>query len=99
MAAMPAYTHALPLLPCCDVVADGIDASGDFMPWHPWIRKPGPETLFHEHITMANAAGFDFHAYVPSVGLRDRALDHFPLSTGLAYLRRFHCRRHACSSA
>ena len=45
MAAMPAYPHALPFLPGGDVVADGIDASGDFMPWHAGILQPRPETI------------------------------------------------------
>src|SRR5262245_29865571 len=99
MAAMPADAHALPWPPCAHVVADGIDVSRDFMPWHTWILQSRPEPLFHEHITMANAAGFDFHAHVPGAGLRNRAFYQFPISTGLADLRRFHCRRHTCSYA
>ena len=99
MAAMPAYTHALPFLPCGDVVADGIDASGDFMPWHAGILHPRPETVLDKYVAVANAARLDFHAYVPGAGLRDLALDHFPVSPGLADLRRLHCCRHDCSSA
>jgi hypothetical protein len=99
MAAMPADTNALPWPPGTHVVADGIDVSHHFMPWHTGILQPGPETLFHEHITMANAAGFYFHAHLPGAGLRDSALYQFPISTRLADLRRFHCRRHKYSSA
>jgi hypothetical protein len=97
MSAMPAYANALPWPPCYNVVADGIDVSSDFMTWHPWILKPGPETLFNEHITMANAACFYFHANLPGAGLRNIAFYQFPISTGLAYLRRLHFRRHECS--
>src|SRR5687767_12180716 len=94
MAAMPADAHALPWPPCANVVADGIDVSRDFMPWHTWILQPGPEPLFHEHITMANAACFDFHAHVPGAGLRDIALNQFPVSIGFAHLRCLHCGTH-----
>jgi hypothetical protein len=97
MSAMPAYANALPLPPCSNVVADCIDVSSDFMTWHTWILKPGPETLLNEHITMANAACFYFHAHLPGAGLRNIAFYQFPISTGLAYLRRFHFRSHECS--
>src|SRR5262245_49552287 len=99
MSTMPAYAHALPWPPGSNVVADGIDVSRDFMPWHPWILQPGPEPLFHEHITMANAAGFYFHAHLPGAGLGNIAFYQFPISTGLAYLRRLHFRSHECSYA
>ena len=89
---MPADAHALPLPPCAHVVADGIDVSRDFMPWHTGILQPGPETFFDKHVAVANAACFDFHAHLPGAGLRDIALYQFPVSTGLADLRRFHCR-------
>ena len=91
MAAMPADAHALPWPPCSHVVADGIDVARDFMPWHPRILQPRPETFFDKHIAVAHAARLDFHAHVPSVGLRDIALDHFPVSMGCAYLRCLHC--------
>jgi hypothetical protein len=75
MAAMPADANALPFLPCGDVVADGIDASGDFMPWHAGILQPRPETVLDKHVAVANAARLDLHAHVPSVRLRNNTLD------------------------
>jgi hypothetical protein len=99
MAAMPADANALPFMPCGDVVADGIDASGDFMPWHAGILQPRPETVLDKYVAVANAARLDFHAHVPGARLRNTMLDQFPLSTRLTYLRRLHCCRHTCSSA
>src|SRR6266508_1035024 len=91
MSTMPAHTHALPFIPCGDVVADGIDVSRDFMTWHTWIRKPRPETFFDKHVAVANAARVYFHAHLPSARLRNHTLDQFPLSTRLTDLRRLHC--------
>jgi hypothetical protein len=99
MTAMPADAYALLWPPCAHVVADGIDVSRNFMPGHTGILQARPETVFDKHVAMANAARLDFHAYVPGAGLRDFALDHFPVSPGLADLRRLHCCRHDCSSA
>jgi hypothetical protein len=99
MSAMPAHTNALPLPPCDNVVADGIDVSRDFMTWHTRILKPRPETFFDKHVAVANAARFYFHAHVPGVRLRNNTLDQFPLSTRFTYLRRLHFCRHTCSYA
>ena len=94
MSAMPAHANALTFLPFNDVVADRIDASADFMPRHTRILKPGPQTLFDEHIAVANAACLDFHANLPSARLRDVAFHQFPICTGFADLRRLHFRIH-----
>src|SRR2546425_1937848 len=67
------------------------------MPWHTWIRKPRPEPFFDKHVAVAHAARLDFHAHLPSARLRNNTLDQFPISTGLAYLRCLHFRRHKCS--
>src|SRR5712691_8785157 len=90
MPAMPADADALTFFPLRDVAADRIDASRDFMTRHPRILKPGPETLFDEHIAVANAARLHFHANLPSAWLRDFAFHQFPISTGFADLRRLH---------
>jgi hypothetical protein len=55
MSSMPAHADALTFLPFLHVVADCIDASPDFMTRHTRILKPGPKTLFDEHIAVANA--------------------------------------------
>jgi hypothetical protein len=91
---MPAYADALTVLPFRDVAADRIDASSDFMTRHTGILKPGPETLFDDHIAVANAARLHFHANLPSTRLRDSAFHQFPISTGFADLRRLHFHPH-----
>jgi hypothetical protein len=97
MSTMPADTDALTCDPCGHVVADCIDASGDFMTWHTGILKPGPQTFFDQRIAVANPARFNFHAHLPSVWLRDIALYQLPVFTWFAYLRHFPFRTHKCS--
>jgi hypothetical protein len=70
---MPAHTDALIFLPFLHVATDCIDASPDFMTGHTRILKPGPETLFDEHIAVANAARLHLHANLSSARLRDVA--------------------------
>jgi hypothetical protein len=59
----PAYADALTFLPFRDVAADRIDASRDFMTRHTRILKPGPQTLFDDHIAVANAARLHLDAH------------------------------------
>ncbi len=73
MSAMPAHSDALTFLPFDDVVADRIDASPDFMSGNARILESRPQTLFDEHIAVANAACLDFHANLPAAWLRDIA--------------------------
>jgi hypothetical protein len=90
MASMPADAHTLPGPPCAHVVTDGINASCDFMTWHPRIRQPRPETFFDKQVAVAHAARLDFHSHVPSARLRNHPLDHFPISTWFTDLRCLH---------
>jgi hypothetical protein len=99
MATMPADTHALPWPPSSHVVADGIDVARDFMPGHPRIQQPGPVTFFDKYIAVAHAARLDFHPHLPSIGLRDSALNQFPVSMGCAHLYCLHCGTHHGSSS
>jgi hypothetical protein len=87
---MPAHTYALPFIPCCDVVADGIDASGDFVPRHTRILKSRPYTVFDQHIAVANTAGFNLHAHLSGARLRNIAFYQFPISAWSTYLSCFH---------
>jgi len=90
MPAMPAHANALSGLPQRDVGTDCIDASRDLMSRHAWILNARPEALFHQRITVTNAAGFDLNANLTTGGLRDRSLDDFETSTWLADLNGFH---------
>src|SRR5207253_10128615 len=80
MTAMPAYADVLTFLPFRDVAAERIDASRDFMTRHTRILEPEPQTLFDEHIAVANAARLHFHTNLPSAGLRDFAFRNFKWS-------------------
>jgi hypothetical protein len=99
MSTKPAHTYTLPWPPGSNIVADGIDASGDFMPRHAGIRKPWQDTFLDQHVAVANAARFYFHAHLPGVRLRNHTLDQFPLSTRHTDLRRLHRCRHTGSSS
>src|SRR5207253_1864056 len=90
MTAMPAYADALTFLPFRDVAAERIDASRDFMTRHTRILEPGPQTLFDEHIAVANAARLHFHTNLPSAGLRDFAISNFKWSIRTSNLHDTH---------
>src|SRR5207245_4559966 len=94
MPAMPAHTDALTFLPFNDVATNRIDPSPDFMTRHTRILKSGPETIFDEHIAVANAARLYFHANFPGARLRDVAFHQFPISAGFADVRRLHFHGH-----
>ena len=68
MSAMPAHADALAFFPWRDVVADRIDAPGDFVTRHTRILNSGPETFFDQHVAMANAARLHFHAHLSGPG-------------------------------
>src|SRR6185503_13642888 len=87
---MPTNTNTLAHGPCGDVVADGIDASGDFVPRHTRILESRPDTVFDQHIAVANTAGFNLHAHLSGARLRNIAFYQFPISAWSTYLSGFH---------
>jgi hypothetical protein len=90
VSAVPAYAHTLPWLPKCHVRANRINASRDFVAGDARVLDAGPVSFFHQHVAVADAAGFDLNANLLGAGLRDRALDYFKVSTGFADLNGFH---------
>src|SRR5687767_2040882 len=90
VSAVPTNTDALPLGPSDNVVAEGIDASGDFMTRHTRILKPGPQAFLDQRIAVADTTCLNFHANLSSGGLRCIALHQFPVSARSAYLSCFH---------
>jgi hypothetical protein len=46
MSTVPTNTNALARSPCRHTLAQGINASGNFMTGHPRILKSGPDTFF-----------------------------------------------------
>jgi hypothetical protein len=87
---MPADTHALAGLPLANVLAHGVDAPGDLVPWNARVMDAGPMSFFDEDITMTNTASLDLNAYLTTTGLRDWAFDNFEISTRFADLNGFH---------
>lgn len=73
MSAVPAHADSLAFPPIRDTGAEHIDASADLVTRYTWIPKSGPETVFYEHIAVANAACFHFHADLRGAWLRDAA--------------------------
>jgi hypothetical protein len=47
VATMPSDANAIALFPVCDAIAEGIDATGDFMARDPRVLQPWPQTIFH----------------------------------------------------
>ena len=83
-----------PSLPLRDAGADGVDSSGDFVTRHTWILQAGPETILHDHVAVADAAGFDVHADLARTGFGEGALDQFPITASFADLCGFHRGSH-----
>jgi hypothetical protein len=89
---MPADAHALARLPFGYVRANRVDAPSDLVPRHARILDSRPESFFHQSIAVADAACFDLDPHLPASGLRDRALNHFEISSRFADLHGFHAR-------
>src|SRR5215813_13366282 len=69
VAAMPAHPHTLTRLPVGYTFAHRIHVPSDLMTWHARIVQARPETVFHHHIAVADAASFDFDAHLSASGL------------------------------
>jgi len=89
---MPADSDSLPLLPHCDARSNFINDARNFVAGNTWILNPRQDTLFDEHVTVADATGHDLNAHLPSIGLRNSAIDDFELRSGLGNL----CSLHEC---
>src|SRR5262249_25735897 len=90
VAAMPAYTHTLTRLPVGYTLAHRIHASSNLMTWNAWVWQAGLETFFHQHIAVADAAGFDFNAHLSTSGLWDFAFNEFERALGTSNLHDTH---------
>jgi hypothetical protein len=90
MTAMPAHTHALPLLPIRHIRTDGIDHTGHLMTRDTRIRETRPMSVLDERIAMADSASFNFDADSVRTGLREWTLAHLEWSTGTRYLHGRH---------
>src|SRR5262245_39622041 len=90
---MPADTHALAGRPTDDSLADGVNRAGHLVPRHARVLNPGPKTVLHQRIAVANAASRDFDPHSSRRRLWYRSLDNLKLSFRcryLCYTHRFH---------
>jgi hypothetical protein len=58
--------------------------------WDTWILHSGETGLFHDDVTVADAAGLNLDPYLGSSGLWNRTLHDFEISTWFADLSGFH---------
>jgi hypothetical protein len=82
LAAVPADTCTLPLLPRGNAGAHFIDDARDFVSWNAGILNSGPGAFFREHVTVANTTGLYFDPYLSCTRLRNLALDDLEISSG-----------------
>ena len=75
LAAVPADTDALPLLPLGNTRTQFIDDARDFVSRNAGILNSGPRAFFREHVTVANATGLHLDAHLSCTRLRNLALD------------------------
>jgi hypothetical protein len=75
LAAVPANTDTLPLLPLGNTGTHFIDDACDFVSWNAWILNSGPGAFFREHVTMANTTNLHFDPYLSCTRLRNLTLD------------------------
>src|SRR4030095_14565420 len=64
MAAVPADTDALSLLPAGDTDAHFIEDADDFVPGHARILDTGPLAFLREHVAVTDATGRDLDPHV-----------------------------------
>jgi hypothetical protein len=75
VAAVPAYSDALALLPRGDTGAYFVDDAGDFVTGDAGILDSGPETLHREGVAVTDATGLDFDADLSGGGAGYFAVD------------------------
>ena len=92
VAAVPADTGALPLLPLGNTVAQFVDDARDFVPWDAGVLNAGPLPFFREHVTVADATGLHLDAHLSYTRLRNLALDDLEIGSPLGNLRHLHGR-------
>ncbi len=94
LAAVPADTYALSLVPRGNTSTHFIDDACDFMSWNAGILNSRPKPFFREHITVANTTSLYPNAHLSCVRFGNFALDNFEISAGFRNLRHHHwcCR-------
>ena len=83
LAAVPADTDALSLLPLGNTGAHFIDDACHFMSWNAGILNAGPRAFFREHVTVANTTGLHLDPHLSCTRLRNLALDDLEICSRL----------------
>jgi len=80
VAAVPADTNTLPLLPLRNTVTHFIDDASHLMPRNAWILDPGPRPFFREHVAVAHSTGLHLDSHMSCTRLRNLPLDDLEIT-------------------
>jgi hypothetical protein len=90
VAAVPAHTDSLPNGPSAYSAAKRVDSAGNLVPGNARILQSGPETILHQHVTVANPASFHFDPNLSFSRLWHVSFNELKIAMGLADLNSFH---------
>src|SRR5579864_3521363 len=90
LAAVPTDTDALPFLPRRHIGAHFIDDARHFVSRNAGILNPGPQAIFREHVTVADATSLHFDSHLSCPRLRNLAFDDLEVPSRLGDLRPLH---------
>src|SRR5262245_18647308 len=90
LAAVPADADPLAFLPVPHTRSDLIDHADDFVSGDARIRHPGKQTIFRDHIAMADSTRLNANPHMSRSGLRNFTFHELEIRTRLRYLYHFH---------
>src|SRR5215475_4982926 len=90
LAAVPADADPLAFLPVPHTWSDLIDHADDFVSGDARIRHPGKQTIFRDHIAMADSTRLNANPHMSRSWLRNLTFHEFKIRTRLRYLHHFH---------
>ena len=98
VSAVPPHPDALAHGPPRHARSDGVNGAGNLMPRYAWILNPGPETLLHQRIAVADAARRHLDPHRSRPRRRNRPLDKLKPLLRSRDLCHAHCGSHKESS-
>src|SRR5215470_3747437 len=90
LAAVPADADPFAFLPVAHTRPDLIDHADYFVSGNTWIRHTGKQTIFRDHIAMADSTRLNTNPHMSRSGLRNFTFHEFEIRTRLWYLHHFH---------
>src|SRR5262249_38934601 len=91
LAAVPADADPFAFLPILYTRSDFIDHADYFVSGNARIRHPGKQTVFRDHIAMADSTRLNANPHMSRSWLRNLTFHEFEIRTRLRYLHHFHC--------